>query len=56
MLESQPIAKFMTQEQRAYLDKNDLWTAFDEISRDWDDYVTESTWDDHWELFVGFIE
>lgn len=56
MINDQSIDKFMTQEQRAYLDKNDLWTAFDEVSASWDDDVIGDNWEDYWELFVGFIE
>ena len=55
MMNDASIYKFMTKEQRAYLDKNDLWTAFDEMSRDWDDEVIGNNWEDFWELFVGFI-
>lgn len=50
------IEDLMTLEQIQFLEKHDLWTAFDEVSRGWEDYVTESTWDDHWELFYNYIK
>ena len=56
MINDASIDKFMTKEQKEYLDKNDLWTAFDEVSASWDDDMIGDNWEDYWELFVGFIE
>ena len=56
MINDASIDKFMTQDQKEYLTKNDLWTAFDEVSASWDDEVIGDNWDDYWELFIGLIE
>ena len=56
MTDDQLIEKYMTLEQIQYLEKHDLWTAFDEISRDWDEEaIGDNNWEDYWELFVEFI-